>query len=246
MIIDVSKHNGNIDWKKVAAGGVTGVIIRCGYGDDIGSQDDQYFKANMDGALAAGLNVGVYIYSYAKSEQQARSEAAHALRLVAPYKDRLSLPIYYDVEETGTEKFAKENAITFGNIIEKAGYWCGVYSSEYWWKNYLKGLNRFTKWVAKYGTNNGAAQKKPEVDGCDIWQYTSKGKVNGINGWVDLNRIYRDLTKEIKRSKKKSVTEIAKEVIAGKWGNGQERKRRLEAAGYSYNTVQAVVNQMLR
>lgn len=246
MIIDVSKHNKKIDWKKVAAIGVTGAIIRCGYGDDIESQDDQYFKANMDGALAAGIDVGVYLYSYAKSEEQARSEAAHVLRLVAPYKDRLSLPIYYDLEEKGTEAGAKERAIIFGNIIEKAGYWCGIYANEYWWNHYLNGLNRFTKWVAKYGTNTGQPQKKPDVEGTDIWQYSSVGRVPGINGDVDVNIMYRNLPEEIRSRKRKSIDEIAREVIAGKWGNGAERRRRLTEAGYSYDDVQRKVNQMLR
>lgn len=247
MIIDVSKHNGNIDWNKVKAAGITGAIIRCGYGDNITSQDDIKFAANMNGAIKAGINVGVYIYSYAKSKEQAKSEAEHVLRLVAAYKDKLSYPIYYDLEEKGTESGAKERAIIFGDIIEKAGYWCGVYANEYWWKNYLVGLDRFTKWVAKYGGNNGRAETKPNISGMDMWQYTSKGKVNGINGYVDLNIAYKDLPALIrgKNNKKKSADEIAREVIAGKWGNGEERKKRLEAAGYSYNTIQAIVNQIL-
>jgi lysozyme len=246
MIIDVSRHNGNIDWKKVKAAGITGAIVRCGYGDNITSQDDEKFIANMNGALAYGIGVGIYIYSYAKNNAQAKSEAEHVLRLANTYKDRLSYPIYYDLEEKGTESGAKERAIVFGDIIEAAGYWCGVYASESWWKNYLNGLDRFTKWVAKYGSNNGRAQIKPSVNGMDMWQYTSKGEVSGINGYVDLNIAYKDLPALIARSKKKSADEIAREVIAGKWGNGEERRKRLEAAGYSYSTIQAIVNQILR
>ena len=191
MIIDVSIHNGRIDWSKVKSSGVTGAIIRCGYGRDLTKQDDARFYENMDGAIAQGLRVGVYIYSYAKSEDSARSEAAHVLRLVNKYKDKITLPIYYDLEESGTEVGAKERSVIFGDIIEKAGYWCGIYSSSYWWRTHLKGLNRFTKWVADWGTNNGLPQKKPSIEGVDLWQYTSKGKINGITGRVDLNELLR-------------------------------------------------------
>ena len=186
-VVDVSIHQGSINWKKVKDSGVIGAIIRCGYGRDLARQDDARFKENIEGALAQGLRVGVYIYSYAKSEESARSEAQHILRLCEPYKTRITLPLYYDLEEPGTEKGAKERAIIFGDIVEKAGYWVGVYSSSYWWSNYLKGLDRFTKWVANWGSNDGKPHNKPNNSHCDLWQYTSKGSINGISGRVDLN-----------------------------------------------------------
>ena len=191
MIIDVSIHNGVIDWSKVKSSGVDGAIIRCGYGRDMTKQDDANFARNMDGAIAQGLRVGVYLYSYAKSEDSAKSEAAHVLRLVNPYKDHITLPIYYDLEEPGTESGAKERACIFGDIIEKAGFWCGVYASLYWWNNYLKGLDRFTKWVAAWGSNNGNPGVKPNIQGLDLWQYTSNGKINGITGRVDCNELFK-------------------------------------------------------
>ena len=191
MIIDVSIHNGGIDWAKVKESGVEGAIIRCGYGRDLTRQDDSRFKANIEGALAQGLRVGVYLYSYAKTEESARSEAAHVLRLIYPYKEKLSLPVYYDLEEPGTEKGAKERALIFGDIIEKSGLWCGIYASLSWWTTDLHGLDRFTKWVACWGKNNGKPDVKPNVKGLDLWQYTSKGKVDGINGFVDLNELLR-------------------------------------------------------
>ena len=189
MVIDVSIHNGFIDWAKVKASGVEGAIIRCGYGRDLTKQDDATFKRNIEGALGQGLRVGVYIYSYATNEASARSEAAHILRLVEPYKNKITLPLYYDLEETNIVNVAKSNAIVFGDIIEKAGYWCGIYSSSYWWKTHLKGLDRFTKWVADWGVNNGKQNKQPTFANTDLWQYTSKGSVNGINGRVDCNKL---------------------------------------------------------
>ena len=191
MVIDVSIHNGSIDWSKVKDSGVDGAIIRCGYGRDMVKQDDARFRSNIEGALAQGLRVGVYIYSYAKTEDSARSEAEHVLRLIAPYKEKLTLPVYYDLEENGTENGAKERAIIFGDIIEKAGLWCGIYASLSWWTSYLRGLDRYTKWVAAWGSNNGKPNIKPNIEGLDLWQYTSKGKVNGIGGYVDCNELLK-------------------------------------------------------
>lgn len=189
MLIDVSEHNGNIDWQKVKAAGVTGAIIRCGYGKNLKKQDDKKFTRNMDGAINAGLDIGVYLYSYATSTEAAKSEAAHVLRLIAPYKANINLPVYYDLEENGTENAAKANAVIFGDIIESAGYWCGIYASLSWFKTYLKGLDRFTKWVAAWGKNDGKPGNKPDISGVDLWQYTSNGKIDGISGKVDLDEL---------------------------------------------------------
>ena len=190
MLIDVSYHNGSIDWSRVKASGVEGAIIRCGYGRDFTKYDDIKFRQNMDGAIAVGLKVGVYIYSYAKSVESAKSEAAHLLRLIKPYKGKIDLPIYLDLEEPGTENGAIERACAFGDIIEANNYPCGVYASVYWWNTYLKGLNRFTKWVASWGKDDGKPGNKPNIENCDLWQYTSRGRVPGISGVVDCNEAY--------------------------------------------------------
>ena len=94
-MIDVSVHNGVIDWDKVKASGIGGVLMRCGYGSDIESQDDKMFKRNADECSRLGIPFGVYLYSYAKNTDMAKSEADHALRLVKGYK--LSYPLYIDV-----------------------------------------------------------------------------------------------------------------------------------------------------
>lgn len=141
-LIDVSKHQGIIDWAKVKASGIDGAIIRCGYGDNITSQDDSKFRTNVEGCVANGIPFGVYIYSYAKTNEQAKSEAEHVLRLLAPYANKMQYPVYLDLEAAGTEQGAVERANIFGDIIEGAGYWCGVYANEYWWTNHLKGLER--------------------------------------------------------------------------------------------------------
>lgn len=245
VLIDVSEHQGVIDWEK-AMYHIDGAILRCGYGGDYEDQDDEQFKRNADECTRLGIPFGVYIYSYAKSLQAAQFEADHVLRLIKGYK--LSYPVYLDLEQSGTENGAVERAIAFGDIIEKAGYWCGIYANLYWWETILKkGLERFTKWVAQY---NVAC----EYDGAnlDIWQFTSKGNVPGVSGNVDMNECYRDFPAEILGEKveevkpaKKTVAELVEEVLDGKWGNGDDRKNRLTAAGHDYNAVQEAVNKKL-
>lgn len=252
-VIDISVHNGDIDFKKVKSQ-VDGVIIRCGYGSDIKSQDDKKWKQNVEGCIDNGIPFGVYIYSYAKTNEMAISEAEHVIRLVKPYKDKLSYPVYYDLEEDGTQKGAVERARAFAKVLTDAGYVVGMYANQNWWDNYLVGLNEFTKWVAKYGINDGKPHTKPNIKGMDIWQYTSVGKVDGIKGNVDINICYRDFdtSKSDKPNddKRKTPEEIADEIIADVdnkvWGTGNERKKRVEAAGYVYKEVQAIVNEKLK
>lgn len=248
ILIDVSEHQGKIDWEK-ARYHIDGAILRCGYGTDCEEQDDEQFKRNADECTRLGIPFGVYLYSYAKTVKAAQYEADHVLRLIKPYK--LSYPVYLDLEESNTADGAVERAIVFGDIIEEAGYWCGIYANLYWWEKILKdGLERFTKWVAQY-------YSKCEYTGSnlDIWQYTSKGNVPGISGSVDMNECYRDFPAEILNGKpaatpapkpaKKTVDQLVQEVLDGKWGNGAERKAKLTAAGYDYDEVQDAVNAKL-
>ena len=196
FLIDVSEHQGVIDWEQVKDH-IDEVILRCGYGMDIASQDDKQWARNVAECERLGIPYGVYIYSYATNTDRAKSEAQHVLRLIQGHK--LSYPVYFDIEEPGTEGSAVANAIAFGDIIEAAGYWCGVYYNRNWHNNVIKGqLDRFTRWGAGYGTNNGQKQDnyKPGF-GEDIWQYSSKGSVPGVSGNVDVNVCYRDFPAEI-------------------------------------------------
>jgi lysozyme len=192
-VIDVSEHQGSIDWN-VVKGQIDGAILRCGFGDDIASQDDKQWRRNADECTRLGIPFGVFIYSYATSMAQAESEAQHVLRCIKGYK--LSYPVYLDLEEAGTQSGAIQRANRFGDIIERAGYFCGVYANLNWWNNYLGGLERFTKWVAQYNTTCDYKGSNK-----DIWQYTSTGRVAGIGGNVDMNECYRDFPSEIKVGK---------------------------------------------
>lgn len=188
-LIDVSTHQGVIDWEK-AAPHIDGAILRCGYGMDIEEQDDAQFKRNADECTRLGIPFGVYLYSYADTVEKAKSEAAHVLRLIRGYQ--LSYPVYLDLEEIKTVPGIVERANAFGDIIEKAGYLCGIYSSTSWWNTHLKGLERFTKWVAQW--HKECTYKGEKLD---MWQYSSSGKIDGIRGRVDMNYCYRDFPAEI-------------------------------------------------
>lgn len=249
FIIDVSEHQGKIDWEKVnTSGQVVAAIIRCGYGRDIANQDDDYWEYNASECERLGIPYGVYLYSYAQKQSSVNSEVQHTLRLLQGHKP--TLPVFFDSEQKGTESFAVQACNTFCNEIAKAGYKVGLYTGEYWFNKYFKSTP-FLKWIAKYGTNNGTMQKQPNIADVWAWQYTSKGTVDGINGRVDMSVVLQEdkfqlqPLKKIEHQVKKSVDEIAHEVINAQWGSGADRKARLEQAGYDYNAVQARVNEIL-
>ncbi|MFQ7610042.1 GH25 family lysozyme [Blautia marasmi] len=186
-IIDVSEHNQKINWEQ-ARNHIDGAILRCGYGMDMKSQDDLWWKYNADECTRLGIPFGVYLYSYANTDTKSRSEAAHVLRLIKGYK--LSYPVYLDLEEEhspDTRPHAVRGAGIFAGILEAAGYQVGIYANESWYKRTIgSALDKYTKWVAKYSS------KAPDVPDVDIWQYTSSGSVPGISGKVDLNYCYKD------------------------------------------------------
>ena len=180
--IDVSEHNGSINWYTVKASGVDYALIRCGFGQNIESQDDKYFHTNMQEALNAGLKVGVYFYSYASDGDAAAGEAEHCLRLIEPYKDKLSFPVFYDLEEDKIKPHVYEIYTMFEAILNEAGYNVGCYASQYWYDTCLKPVAISYIWVAKWGSS------KPDW-GEDIWQFSDKGNVPGIGPGVDLDLV---------------------------------------------------------
>lgn len=245
--IDVSKHQGTIDWAKVKGAGIQFAILRIGYGM-YDNQKDIKFEENYKNARANGIPVGVYLYSYAKNVDEAKREADLVLKWLNG-RD-LEYPVYFDIEDGSQANLGKDvlDAMckTFCNTIEAGGYWAGIYSNKNWATNIISGAELgkdYTYWIAQY--NDKCTYNGPYA----IWQYSSSGKVNGISGNVDMNYQYADVGGKVSGSNstasKKSNEEIANEVIAGKWGNGNDRKTRLQNAGYDYNTIQSIVNQKL-
>lgn len=254
--IDVSVWQGNIDFNKVKAAGIDFVIIRAGYGN---GNKDKWFDENYRKAKAVGLHIGAYWYSYATSADGAKQEAQSCAKILSG--KRLDYPVYFDIEEKSQlargKNFCSSLITAFCTELERLGYYAGFYTS-------LSSLNsvvsdavkkRFTVWVAQW------SNKCSYSGSYGVWQYSSKGKVNGISGNVDMDYSYIDFPSAIKNggfngygksaaststaTAKKSVDEIASEVIAGKWGNGSDRKNRLTSSGYDYNAVQAKVNEKL-
>lgn len=182
-VIDISQWQGVIDWDSVT-NDIDGCIIRCGWGSDAIGQDDTQYQRNVSECERLGIPYGVYIYSYATNADAVRSEAQHVLRLIKGHN--LSLPVYFDSEESYTAYAAKECALAFCEVIRNAGYKVGVYASLSWWESNLQGVadrNDISVWCARWQASNAGMP-------CDIWQYTSDGSVNGIVGRVDMNECY--------------------------------------------------------
>lgn len=187
-VIDLSHWEEVKDWNKVKAA-VDGVILKATQSTEF---VDKKFKEYADACTRHGIPFGVYCYSTARNEAQGKAEAEYLLKQIVGYK--LGYPVFFDSEQAGTQGGCKVAAIAFCERIELAGYWAGIYASESWFNSYLNDVTRFTKWVAKYGVNDGKPHTKPSVSGImSIWQYTDKGKIDGIVGDVDLNIQYRDL-----------------------------------------------------
>ena len=247
--IDVSEFQGNINWNKVKADGIEFAILKLGniYDYDANYKDSK-FDTNYKNARANGIKIGAYIYNYCNTIDTLKKGLEWAIKKLEGKE--LDLPFYLDMEDKDIQGETKETLTNqcneFAKYVESKGYQAGVYANVNWLKNELNPSN-FDKdisvWVAQY-------YKECQYEGkYDIWQYASNGKVSGISGNCDMNYLYNtDIIIEsgsTDDSDKKSIDELAQEVIDGKWGDGEDRKNRLEKAGYNYDAVQDRVNEIL-
>lgn len=222
--IDVSKHNGYINWEKVKNSGVKFVIIRAGFGS---STVDERFEEYIKGAIEQNIDVGVYWFSYAISEEKARLEALKCMDVIKPYKDKIIYPVFYDFEYDSV-KYAKQQGITINKTkatafayaflkeIQKGGYIPGLYTNIDFANNYyFKSVQReYDLWIAQYNSRN--TYSEPHV----MWQYSNSGRISGISGDVDLNYSYKkykkqknndsttDTNKDTSEDKEDSITKI--------------------------------------
>lgn len=217
-IIDISKHNGFIDFGKVKADGISGVIIRAGYGRHI-SQKDPTFETYYADAKAAGLNVGAYWYSYADTPADAKIEATVFLEAIKDKK--FDLPVYLDIEE---EKHVALGKImcsamveAFCSTLEAAGYFAGVYSFDSFFASDLAAdvQKKYSCWVARVEN-----VKPTYCKAYDMHQYTWKGAVKGVSGAVDVSYCYKDFPAIIKKAglngySKKAITYSVTAKISG-------------------------------
>ncbi|MBO4373683.1 MAG: glycoside hydrolase family 25 protein [Lachnospiraceae bacterium] len=193
--IDVSKYQKDIDWKRVKAAGIDYAIIRAGYrGSSTGVLvKDPYFEKNFAGAKEAGIKIGLYFFTQAVNPTEASEEAAAVAALISP--DELSLPVYLDVESSGSIagradgldiNLRTENIIAFCSTLNSMGYKAGVYANKNWLTKKIDTarLEDYDIWLAQYRV------ERPDYNGrYSIWQYTSKGSVDGIEGFVDMDLV---------------------------------------------------------
>lgn len=217
--IDVSEHNGKLDWGKIKASGISFAIVRTGYGV---SHEDVYFKANLTGALAQGIPVGVYHFSYALNPVGAKKEAAYVLSLLEPYRDKITLPVFFDFEYD-TVRYAGDNGITLGRAafndhavafleaIREGGYTPGIYYNLDYKNRFVDAarLSGYVQWYAQYAG-------KASWTGYDLWQYSSSHTISGLSGKFDINVAdERFLGKETLHQTEMEAFEVAKT-----WKNG--------------------------
>lgn len=269
--IDVSQHQGTIDWGKVKPS-IDFAIIRAGYGKN---NIDTYAKLNITRCKALGIPFGIYWFSYAYTVEMAIAEANYCIDFVEKcYKELKAFPEYpicFDFEYDSYNYALKQGyrlfpedcvkiAKAFLNRVEERGYYAMNYSNLDYLNNhgFNNLLDKYDLWYARWGL------KSPDKS-CGIWQDSSTGFIEGINGKVDTDISYKDYPtiinkladeKGTKKSREMSRAEIEKwmaerleiayDVIAGKYGNGTTRMNNLSDIGENPEFIQHIVNTILR
>lgn len=189
--IDVSYHQGNIDWKKVRESGVEFAIIRAGYGK---STVDKKFIENIVGADTAGLKIGIYWFIYAANEGEAVLNALKCNETIQLYKDAITLGVWadweYDSDKRNPQTKESRTAIvkTFNKTLSDNGWNVGVYANPDYINNKFGDLSEYPLWLAWYG----ATEEKAAAYNPVMFQQSSKGIVDGISGNVDLDILYAE------------------------------------------------------
>lgn len=244
--IDVSKHQGQIDWPKVKAAGIRFAMIRAGYGKN---NIDPQFERNITECNRLGIPCGVYWFSYATTEAEARQEAKYCLAAVKPYK--LEYPVCFDLEYD-TVKKAKEKGVTIGKSlasrmidafcleIESAGYYAMFYANQDYLNTMINPelLKQYDFWYAKYASEQGRKDT-------GIWQYSSTGKVAGISGNVDLDYSFRDYPTIIRTNRLNRLqTEMdeAAEIVQKKAGLEDSTMKYLK----KYSSAEALLKKLAK
>ena len=250
--VDLSKWNDGLMIEDVKKAGFKFAILRGGYTGygDRSFNKDKSFEKYYEQAKKIGFPVGCYWYSCANTREWGIKEAKYLYKQCLKGK-KFEYPIYIDVEEQKWQENNRtgvtEAIIGFCEYLESKSYYVGVYASLDWFNHQIDTvrLNDYSKWVACWQS------RKPmfRFNDFDMWQNSDKGKAGAYK--VDTDIAYVDFPAIMKKHglngypRMKSVDQIAREVIEGKWGNGSERKNKLTQAGYDYATIQKRVNQLL-
>ena len=243
--IDISYHQGNIDFRKVKADGIDFVIPRTGYAQTVDKKFHKYVHCCKQNGIPV---IGVYHFIYALNKTDALLNAKFCIKQVQ--KAGLGKDIYIFCDyEYDTVRYAKTKGVMLGrdecneftrvfcDYVLSQGYKTGVYTNNDYYRNmYDKDIwAKYPLWLADYAGD-------PDHP-CILQQTSSRGSVNGIDGNVDMNVYFGE--EEEEKPVLKDVTIIANEVIDGKWGVGAARKKALVAAGYDYEEVQTLVNKLM-
>lgn len=250
--IDISKHQGSIDFSKVKNDGIRFVILREGYSSTI----DPKFLEFASSAKNNGIPVvGVYHFLYSLKPEDAAAEAKRCIENVKKAGLGKDVIIFSDFEYDTVDNAKKKHGVILGRSdcishtrafceeVTNAGYRAGIYSNLDYYRNMYNEdlMSKYIVWLADYSGG-------PNFE-CSFQQYSSTGKVNGINGNVDMDYCFIDILSAHKDAEptvtKKPNDVIADEVIAGKWGNGSQRTHNLACAGYDAAAIQSIVNQKL-
>lgn len=260
--LDISSYQNGINFDAIK-NSVDFLILRAGFtgwGTGVSYNKDNCFENFYTQAKNKSIPVGAYWYSCANTYEKGKAEAEYMYNNCLRGK-KFEYPIYIDIEDTH-HQVNNKNGVTqaikgFCETLERKGYYVGIYASDisgFKDKMNIGELNAYDKWVARYGST------PKYVSSYGMWQTSSSGKMSGYNGNLDTDVAYKDYPNIIKANElngynkekpvttqpnTKSIEELANDVLAGKWGDGEERKNRLTQAGYNYNEVQAKVNEKL-
>ncbi len=254
--IDVSHHNGHINWQKVAKAGKKFAILKCQY-EAMSHRIDETFEYNYAEAGKYGLARGVYIFIASASMADMEGDAKSLLKHLNGRN--LEYGIWIDLEADIVRKRGKAYirglVNTYAQIFRAAGYYTGIYCNRDWYLNVMHDdlKANYDFWIARYpkediGQYNEFSSLKPSYKMAVAWQYSSKGRVIGIKGNVDLDVDYDGIV-NLTRPDRKTPAQIAQEVLEGKWGtkySKPSRKQLLTEAGYNYEQIQYLVNKALK
>ena len=254
--IDVSHHNGRINWADVAGTGKKFAIMKCQY-EAQSHRIDECFEYNYAEAGKYGIARGVYIYIARASMADPVADAQALLKHLNGRK--LEYGIWLDLEDKTVDvkgkAYIRDLAFKYADIFMKAGYYVGIYCNRDWYIRLIHDdlKQNFDFWIARYprndtGVYNKNSSLKPNAQIAVAWQYSSKGNVAGIQTRVDLDVDYDGIV-HLLAQERKTIEQLAQEVIDGKWGTANtkpSRKELLQRAGYDYDAVQKKVNELYK
>lgn len=254
--IDVSHYQHDIDWRAVAGSGKKFAVLKAMY-EAQSHRKDEYFEANYAGAGANGISRGVYIFIASSSIRDPEGDARALLKHLddRPLEYGIWLDYEADVLRKQGKQVISDMTYIYANMFRSAGYYTGIYCNKDWYDHVIHDRLKddFDFWIARYPKNDTGEYKptsslRPSYKTAVAWQYSSKGKVPGIKGNVDLDVDFDGIVNMIAKDPwKKDELTIVKEVLEGKWGTKDtkpSREKLLTMAGYNYKQIQRLINEI--